>query len=71
MVNFILGDEKHYGAWKNIQVISYITNRGQREHELRHVWKMHICVPHPHYVKMKLMSPPWEKSVTYLQYSKQ
>jgi hypothetical protein len=35
----------HYGAWPNIQIVSYIINRGEREHELRCVWKTHICVP--------------------------
>jgi hypothetical protein len=29
-----------YLSWPNMQVICYITNR---EHELRHLWKTHIC----------------------------
>jgi hypothetical protein len=39
--------QKRYGAASNIHIISYITNRGQRERELRCVRKMHICIPYP------------------------
>jgi hypothetical protein len=35
---------QNYGAWPNIQLVSYITNRGQRECELSHVRKMHIFI---------------------------
>jgi hypothetical protein len=35
----------------SIQVVPYVTDRGQRKHELRCVWKMHICIIRPQFVK--------------------